>query len=83
MDPKDGAAGIAFGAMDSRDEVGGQRADSLVVTIFHSCRDLPAETSFAGRPTSWGMVSFVQLGRIKDPASSLVIAVFRIAQLRG
>jgi hypothetical protein len=46
MGSNDGAAGIAFGAMDNRGEVGGQRADSLVVTTFLSLQDLPVQNNY-------------------------------------
>jgi hypothetical protein len=52
MGANDGAAGIAFGAMDNRGQVGGQRADSLVITTYRSLHDLPVQNAFAGKPSS-------------------------------
>ena len=39
----EGAAGIAFGAEDNPDQIGGQRADNLVVTDFESLTELPLQ----------------------------------------
>ena len=38
-----GAAGIAFGAEDNPDQIGGQRADNLVVTDYESLTELPVQ----------------------------------------
>ena len=39
----EGAAGIAFGAEDNPDQIGGQRADNLVVTDYESLTELPVQ----------------------------------------
>ena len=39
----EGAAGIAFGAKDNPDQIGGQRADNLVVTDYESLNELPVQ----------------------------------------
>ena len=39
----EGAAGIAFGAEDNPDQIGGQRADNLVVTDYESLTELPLQ----------------------------------------
>jgi len=39
----EGAAGIAFGAEDNPDQIGGQRADNLVVTDYESLNELPVQ----------------------------------------
>ena len=39
----EGAAGIAFGAEDNPNQIGGQRADNLVVTDYESLTELPVQ----------------------------------------
>ena len=39
----EGAAGIAFGAEDNPGQIGGQRADNLVVTDYESLNELPVQ----------------------------------------
>jgi hypothetical protein len=39
----EGTAGIAFGAEDNPDQIGGQRADNLVVTDYESLTELPIQ----------------------------------------
>ena len=39
----EGAAGIAFGAEDNPDQIGGQRTDNLVVTDYESLTELPVQ----------------------------------------
>ena len=39
----EGAAGIAFGAEDNPDQIGGQRADNLVVTDYEALNELPVQ----------------------------------------
>jgi hypothetical protein len=39
----EGAAGVAFGAEDNPDQIGGQRADNLVVTDYELLNELPVQ----------------------------------------
>lgn len=47
----DGTVGIAFGAEQNRGQIGGQRADNVIVTAFKPLDDLPVQNNFAV-PTS-------------------------------
>jgi uncharacterized protein (TIGR03437 family) len=42
-----GAAGIAFGAEDNRGQIGGQRADNLVISPYSSLAGLPVRNNLA------------------------------------
>ncbi|MBI4670368.1 MAG: hypothetical protein HY741_01695 [Chloroflexi bacterium] len=47
-----GTAGIAFGAEANRGQIGGQRADNVVVLPYHSLDGLPVQNNFAAPPTA-------------------------------
>ncbi|MBK9169984.1 MAG: choice-of-anchor D domain-containing protein [Bryobacterales bacterium] len=46
----DGTAGIAVGAEDNENQIGGQRIDNLVVTEYDSLSALPLQNNFAAAP---------------------------------
>lgn len=48
----DGAAGIAFGAEQNRGQIGGQRADNLIVTSYRALDALPAQNNCVVAPTA-------------------------------
>jgi hypothetical protein len=47
-----GAAGIAFGAEANRGQIGGQRADNIVVTAYRPLDGLPVQNNFANANTA-------------------------------
>ena len=47
-----GTAGIAFGAEANRGQIGGQRADNVVVLPYHPLDGLPVQNNFAAPPTA-------------------------------
>lgn len=48
----DGTVGIAFGAEQNRGQIGGQRADNVIVTAFKPLDGLPIQNNFAVPPST-------------------------------
>lgn len=71
----DGTAGIAYGAEGNRGQIGGQRADNIVITAYNPLTGLPVQNNFAPSPSPTATPTLTVPATTSPQATSVATSV--------